>query len=114
VGWTKSTSVADNRVFPADPDIAAVGDPMRLPRNDVVFRLWQCDKENHGWREGPPLTVPCQSFDLLTGPSPSRQNQLRTKKEYPHCDAGARSSIRTLAALKRPSTQKAAEARSSG
>jgi hypothetical protein len=24
-----------------------------------------CDKENHGWREGPPLTVPCKSFDLL-------------------------------------------------
>ena len=55
---------------------------MGLPRDDVVFRLWQCDKENHGWREGPPLTGPCQSFDLLAGPSPSRQNQLRTKKEY--------------------------------
>ena len=55
---------------------------MGLPRDDVVFRLWQCDKENHGWREGPPLTVPRQSFDLLAGPSPSRQNQLRTKKEY--------------------------------
>jgi hypothetical protein len=30
---------------------------MGSPRVDVVFRLWQCDKENHGWREGPPLTV---------------------------------------------------------
>ena len=28
-----------------------------LPRLAIVFRLWQCDKENHGWREGPPLTV---------------------------------------------------------
>jgi hypothetical protein len=47
------------------------------------FRLWQCDKKNHGWREGPPLTVPCQSFDLLAGPSPSgKVSQSRTKKEY--------------------------------
>ena len=45
---------------------------MGLPRVDVVLRLWQCDKENHGWREGPPLTVLCQSVDLLAGPSPSR------------------------------------------
>jgi hypothetical protein len=27
---------------------------MGSPRVDVVFRSWQCDKENHGWREGPP------------------------------------------------------------
>ena len=32
---------------------------MGSPRVDVVFCFWQCDKENHGWREGPPLTVPC-------------------------------------------------------
>jgi len=44
---------------------------MGSPRVDVVFRLWQCDKENHGWREGPPLTVLWQSVDLLAGPSPS-------------------------------------------
>jgi len=31
---------------------------MGCPPVDVVFHLWQCDKENHGWREGPPLTVP--------------------------------------------------------
>jgi hypothetical protein len=78
---------------------------MGSPRDDVVFRLWQCDKENHGWREGPPLTVPCQSFDLLAGPSPSRQNQLRTKKEYSFAPLAARSSIRTLAGLKRRSGQ---------
>jgi hypothetical protein len=78
---------------------------MGSPRDDVVFRLWQCDKENHGWREGPPLTVPCQSFDLLAGPSPSRQNQLRTKKEYSFAPLAARSSIRTLAGLKRLTSQ---------
>jgi len=55
---------------------------MGSPRIDLVFRFWQCDKKNHGWREGPPVTVACQSFDLLSGPSPSRQNQTRTKKEY--------------------------------
>jgi hypothetical protein len=54
---------------------------MGLPRNDVVFRLWQCDKENHGWREGPPLTVPCQSFDLLAGPSLSRQKSATNEKK---------------------------------
>jgi len=27
------------------------------PGVDLVFRFWQCDKENHGWREGLPLTV---------------------------------------------------------
>jgi hypothetical protein len=53
---------------------------MGSPRDDVVFRRWQCDKENHGWREGPPLTVPCQSFDLLVGPSPSRLINLERKK----------------------------------
>jgi hypothetical protein len=55
---------------------------MGSPRVDVVFSLWQCDKENHGWREGPPVTVLCESFDLLAGPSPSWQSQFRTKKEY--------------------------------
>ena len=53
---------------------------MGSPRDDVVFRLWQCDKENHGWREGPPLTVPCQSFDLLVGPSLSLLINLERKK----------------------------------
>src|ERR1039458_8816064 len=29
----------------------------RRPRIGLVIGLWQCDKENHGWREGLPLTV---------------------------------------------------------
>lgn len=42
------------------------------PRLDVVFCFGQCDKKNHGWREGPPLTVPakvsicCRAFTLPT------------------------------------------------
>src|SRR5215469_14219055 len=78
---------------------------MGLPRDHLVFRIWQCDKKNHGWREGPPVTVSWQSFDLLAGPSPSRQNQLRTKKEYTSVVPAARSPIRTLAALKRRSAR---------
>jgi hypothetical protein len=50
------------------------------PRLDVVFRLWQCDKQYHGWREGPPLTVLWQSVDLLAGPSPSAKVSLERKK----------------------------------
>jgi hypothetical protein len=53
---------------------------MGSPRLDVVFRLWQCDKKNHGWREGPPVTVSCQSFDLLPGlhpPAKSVSNERR-------------------------------------
>jgi hypothetical protein len=30
------------------------------PRVDVVFVLWQCDQENHGWREGPPRPFPAK------------------------------------------------------
>ena len=54
---------------------------MGSPRVDVVYRLWQCDKENHGWCEGPPRPVPakvsicCRAFTL-------RQSQFRTKREY--------------------------------
>jgi len=53
---------------------------MESPRVDVVFRLWQCDKENHGWREGPPVTVLCQVFDRLAGPSPSGYIRFERKK----------------------------------
>ncbi len=53
---------------------------MGSPRVDVVFRLWQCDKKNHGWREGPPLTVPCQSFDLLPGLHPPVKSVSNEKR----------------------------------
>jgi hypothetical protein len=77
----------------------------RSPRSDLVFRLWQCDKKNHGWREGPPLTVPCQSFDLLAGPSPSgKVSQSRTKKEYCFPLLAASLILRRLAGYKRQTT----------
>src|SRR5450759_3818745 len=58
---------------------AAAGTPS--PRVGLVIGLWQCDKENHGWREGVALTV-ATKFRSEDRPSPSRQSQSRTKKEY--------------------------------
>jgi hypothetical protein len=55
-------------------------DLKELPRLDVVFRVRQCDKENHGWREGLPLTVALPKFRSAGRPSPSRQSQIQTKK----------------------------------
>ena len=62
--------MADDRVVAADRTTPRQKDQRDRSGVDVVFRLWQCDKKNQGWREGPPLTVPCQSFDLLPGLHP--------------------------------------------
>ena len=53
---------------------------MGSPRVDVVFRLWQCDKENHGWREGPPLTVSAK-FRSEDRPSPSGKVSFKRNKK---------------------------------
>jgi hypothetical protein len=77
---------------------------MGSPRLNVVFRLWQWDKENHGWREGPPLTAPGkvrsagQAFTL-------QQSQIPTKKEYCFASVPASRSLTTLADDLRPSTR---------
>ena len=52
---------------------------MGSPRVAVVFRFWQGDKENHGWREGPPATVLSQSFRSAGRAFTLRLNQFRTK-----------------------------------
>jgi hypothetical protein len=83
-----------------DIGAAAIAAGLQSPRVGVVFRLRQCDKENQGWREGPPLTVACQSFDLPAGPSPSGI-QIRTKEEYSFLWLVASPLLRTLAGLKR-------------
>jgi hypothetical protein len=52
--------------------------PNGITRVDVVFRLWQCDKDNHGWREGPPLTVPTKAsicWPGLNSPAKSISNE---------------------------------------
>jgi hypothetical protein len=59
---------------------------MGLPRIELVFRFRQCDKKNHGWCEGPPVTVLCQSFRSAGRPSPSGQISFeREKNTALHC-----------------------------
>jgi hypothetical protein len=59
-------------------------------------------KRINGWREGPPVTVSRQSFDLLAGPSPSRQKSAPNEKKNTPLRRGPRApQIRTLAGLKR-------------
>ena len=87
VALTESPSVADDRVVPADWTSPPAGGPMGSTRDEVVFPLWQCDKENHGWREGPPLTVPCQSLDLPAGLHPPAKS-VSNKKRIQLCVAG--------------------------
>jgi hypothetical protein len=60
--------------------ISAVEAPAESPRFKVVLRIEECDKENHGWREGPPLTLAWKRFDLLAGPSPSRHKSDSNEK----------------------------------
>jgi hypothetical protein len=71
VTLTQTQSMADNSVVNTDGASPRQEIQRDHPRVDVVFRLRQCDKDNQGWREGPPLTVACQSLDPLAGPSPS-------------------------------------------
>jgi hypothetical protein len=52
---------------------------MPSPRIGLVLWFWQCDKENHGWREGPPLTDPCRlrSVKGLHPPGKFNSNEKR-------------------------------------
>ena len=73
--------MADDRVVAANRTPPRQGIQRDYLGVDVVFRLWQCDKENHGWCEGPPLTVLCQSFRsagrAFTLPAKSVSNEKR-------------------------------------
>jgi hypothetical protein len=51
--------MADDRVILAKGASSREEIQRDHPWVDVVFSFWQCDKKNHGWREGPPLTVLC-------------------------------------------------------
>ena len=79
VGLAEPLPMADDRVVAANrtpPREEVQGDhPRDHPRVDVVFRLWQCDKENHGWREGPPLVLPAR-IAPATGLHPSGKDSL--------------------------------------
>jgi hypothetical protein len=52
VALTESASVADDRIVLADWTSPRQAVQWNHPRVDIVFGLWQCDKKNHGWREG--------------------------------------------------------------
>jgi hypothetical protein len=81
VGLLAPLAVADDGVASA----ARAASWQQLQRERVqlerglVLRIGQCDKENQGWREGPPLTVSCQ-VPIRGGPSPSRYIRLKRKK----------------------------------
>jgi hypothetical protein len=62
-------------------NIASAAGPAESPRLDVVFHLWQWDKENHGWREGPPVTGLFQSFRSAGRAFTLRHNQIQTKEK---------------------------------
>jgi hypothetical protein len=67
------------------------------PRLDVVFCFWQCDKKNHGWREGSPVTVLCQRFRSAGRAFTLLQNQFRTRKRIQLSEVRSEPSLRTLA-----------------
>jgi len=58
---------------------------MQSPRIGVVFWLGQCDKENHGWREGPPLTVSWLEFRSVEGLHPPGIFNSNEKKNTAVC-----------------------------
>jgi hypothetical protein len=72
----ESAPVADD-----GPIAAQRASPGQQGKGDLGHRFGQCDKKNHGWREGRPLTVAAK-FRSADRPSPSRYSQLQTKKEY--------------------------------
>ena len=61
------------------PELAPRTRLLRTSSSSCGFCVRQCDKKNHGWPEGPPDRR-LLSFDLLAGPSPSRQNQFDRKE----------------------------------
>ena len=52
---------------------------LSYPGSDLSSADWQCDKENHGWCEGPPL-ISLPSFDPATGLHPPVQTSVERKK----------------------------------
>jgi hypothetical protein len=72
---------------------------MHSPLIGLVLWLWQCDKENHGWREGPPLTDPSK-VAIREGPSPSRYINSNERKNYSLLPPFATPSIPGLAGIK--------------
>jgi hypothetical protein len=49
-------------------------------RVEVVFCFWQCDKKNHGWREGPPRPFPAKVSICWPGLHPPVKSVSNEKK----------------------------------
>jgi len=83
-------SVADDRALAAERADAREPRERDLGHPGVVLSSTSGSaiKRINGWREGPPVTVLCQSFDLLVGPSPSGKINFRMKKRILLCVAG--------------------------
>ena len=100
VGLPEPPAVADDRVVAAERAQPRQQMQRHSPRLDVVFGLWQCDKKNHGWREGPPLTVAAKfrsAGRAFTLPVKSVSNEKRILLSA----ARREPSLRTLAGYKR-------------
>ena len=59
VGLAEPPAVANDRIVLADRTSPRQQVQRHYPGSMLSFVVWQCDKKNHGWREGPPLTVAC-------------------------------------------------------
>jgi len=99
MGLAEPLSMADDRVVSANrtsPREEFHGDHHRV---DVAFRLWQCDKENHGWREGPPRPFPAKVSICWPGLHPPAKSVSNKKRIL--LSVGEREpSLRTLAGIK--------------
>ena len=91
VGLFPPPAMTGDRVLaaPRTPSWAGAPTEMQSPRIGLVFCRRQCDKENHGWSEGPPLTVVlAREFRSVEGLHPPEYS-TRTKKEYCHLPLSA-------------------------
>ena len=80
VGLAEPPAVADDRVVAAQRAPPRQQMQRDLPRLGLVFGLRQCDKKNHGWREGPPLTVACEVSICWPGLHPPGKVRFKRKK----------------------------------
>jgi hypothetical protein len=103
VGLAEPPTVASDRVVLADRAQPRQEMQRHYPGVNVVFVVRQCDKKNHGWREGPPLTVACEVSICWPGLHPPGKVSIQTKKEYCFPLPAASSPLRTLAGYKRQS-----------
>ena len=69
------------------------------PRIGLVFWLGQCDKENHGWREGPPLTDSLQGCDLWRAFTLPSRITLERKKNTAFCGCSPAPSLSGMAGI---------------